>query len=217
MMVNFPFTEKKSGYRVLCIGAHCDDIEIGCGATLIRLMETHPVDFVKWVVFASTETRKQEAIASAKAFLEKAKKKEILVLDYRDAFLNYSGMEIKENFESIKNDINPDLIFTHYRDDRHQDHRILSDFTWNTFRQHFILEYEIPKYDGDLGNPNFFVRLNEEQVNKKIELIRHNFQSQSGKHWFDKETFLSLMRIRGMESASFTKYAEAFYGRKIIL
>lgn len=216
-MLNFPFTTKKSGYKVLCLGAHCDDIEIGCGGTLIRLIESHPIDFVKWVVFASSEARKQEAVTSANAFLDNVKEKEVTVLDYRDAFLNYSGIEIKEMFESIKKEINPDLIFTHFRDDRHQDHRLLSDFTWNTFRQHFILEYEIPKFDGDLGIPNFFIRLNEEQVNRKIRIILDSFTSQSGKHWFDKETFQALMRIRGMESASLSKYAEAFYARKVIL
>jgi len=216
-MLNFPFTTKKSGYKVLCLGAHCDDIEIGCGGTLLSLLENYPIDFVKWVVFASTETRKQEAITSANAFLENAKEKEILVFDYRDAFLNYSGKEIKEKFEAIKKEINPDLIFTHYRDDRHQDHKLLSDFTWNTFRQHFILEYEIPKFDGDLGIPNFFIHLNEEQINKKIRIILDSFKSQSEKHWFDKETFEALMRIRGMESASLSKYAEAFHARKIIL
>jgi len=216
-MMNFPFTSSKSGYKILCIGAHCDDIEIGCGGTLSRLLEEHPIDFVKWVVFASTDARKQEAITSAGIFLENAKEKDIEVLDYRDAFLNYSGIEIKEKFEFIKKEINPDLVFTHYRDDRHQDHRLLSDFTWNTFRQHFILEYEIPKFDGDLGIPNFFIRLSEEQVNKKIQIILDSFKSQAEKHWFDKETFQALMRVRGMESASMSKYAEAFYARKVIL
>ena len=184
-MVNFPFPTRKPGYKILCLGAHCDDIEIGCGGTLSRLMQDHPIDFVKWVVFASTETRKQEAITSANIFLEQAKEKDIVVFDYRD--------------------------------DRHQDHRLLSDFTWNTFRQHFILEYEIPKFDGDLGIPNFFIQLSEEQVNKKIRIILDSFKSQAEKHWFDKETFQSLMRVRGMESASLTKYAEAFYARKVML
>jgi len=216
-MLNFPFISKKSGYKILCLGAHCDDIEIGCGGTLLRLLETYSVDFVKWVVFASNEERKQEAITSAAVFLEKAKAKEILVLDYRDAFLNFSGLEIKERFETIKKEIDPDLIFTHYRDDRHQDHRILSDFTWNTFRSHLILEYEIPKFDGDLGIPNYFVRLTEEHADKKIQIILDSFKSQAAKHWFDKETFQALMRIRGMESACITKYAEAFHARKMIL
>jgi LmbE family N-acetylglucosaminyl deacetylase len=216
-MLNFPFTNKKTGYKILCLGAHCDDIEIGCGGTLIKLMENFPIDFVQWVVFASNEVRKQEAIRSANVFLENAKEKEIVVLDYRDAFLSYSGIEIKEKFEVIKKGINPDLIFTHYRDDRHQDHRLLSDFTWNTFRQHLILEYEIPKFDGDLGIPNFFIQLNQEQVNRKIQIILDSFNSQAEKHWFDKETFQALMRIRGLESACLNKYAEAFYARKVIL
>ena len=159
-MLNFPFITKKSGYKILCIGAHCDDIEIGCGGTLLSLLETHPVDFVKWIVFASNEERKQEAIISANAFLKNVKEKDVRVFDYRDAFLHYSGPEIKERFEAIKNEFDPDLIFTHYREDRHQDHRILSDFTWNTFRRHFILEYEIPKFAGDLGIPNFFYSAN---------------------------------------------------------
>lgn len=201
----------------MCIGAHCDDIEIGCGGTLLKLIEHFPIHSVKWIVFTSTDERRKEAIESANVFLEGVKEKEILVLNYRDSFLNYSGMEIKERFESIKKEINPDLIFTHYRDDRHQDHKLLSDFTWNTFRQHFILEYEIPKFDGDLGIPNLFIQLNEELVNKKIQIIRDSFKSQAEKHWFDKETFQALMRIRGMESACLTKYAEAFYARKIIL
>jgi LmbE family N-acetylglucosaminyl deacetylase len=216
-MLKFSLAEKKSGYKILCIGAHCDDIEIGCGGTLLNLLETYPVDFVKWVVFTSDEERKQEAIKSANAFLRQAKEKEILVYDYRDAFLNYNGLEIKERFETIKKEIDPDLILTHYRDDRHQDHQLLSNFTWNTFRQHLILEYEIPKFDGDLGTPNFFIRLTEEQANKKVQIILDSFKSQASKHWFDKETFQALMRIRGMESASMSKYAEAFYARKTIL
>ena len=201
----------------MCIGAHCDDIEIGCGGTLLKLIEHFPIHSVKWIVFTSTDERRKEAIEYANVFLEGVKEKEILVLNYRDSFLNYSGMEIKERFESIKKEINPDLIFTHYRDDRHQDHKLLSDFTWNTFRQHFILEYEIPKFDGDLGIPNLFIQLNEAQANKKIQIILDSFKSQAEKHWFDKETFQALMRVRGMESACLTKYAEAFYARKIIL
>lgn len=216
-MLNFSFTDKKHDYKILCIGAHCDDIEIGCGGTLLHLLEGNSVGFVKWVVFTSNEQRKHEAIISANAFLEKAKDKDIVIYDYRDAFLNYCGLEIKEKFEAIKKDFQPDLIFTHYRDDRHQDHRLLSEFTWNTFRQHLILEYEIPKFDGDLGAPNFFIRLTEEQMTRKTQIILDSFQSQASKHWFDKETFQALMRIRGMESATMTKYAEAFYARKMVL
>lgn len=216
-MMNFPFIIKKPGYKILCVGAHGDDIEIGCGGTLLNLIETCQIDFVKWVVFACNEERKQEAMVSANAFLKNVKEKDIRIFDYRDAFLNYSGLEIKEKFESFKNEIDPDLIFTHYRDDRHQDHRILSDFTWNTFRRHLILEYEIPKFDGDLGVPNFFIRLTAKQAHQKIQIILDSFKSQASKHWFDEETFKALLRLRGMESASTTKYAEAFYARKIML
>jgi LmbE family N-acetylglucosaminyl deacetylase len=204
------------GYQLLCLGAHCDDIEIGAGGTLLKMFENYPISYVKWVVFASNEVRKQEAIASAKRYLEGVPKHDIVVLDYRDAFLSYSGHEIKEHFEAIKREFTPDLVFTHYRNDRHQDHRLLSDFAWNTFRSHCIWEYEIPKYDGDLGIPNTYVQLTEAQANKKIDIILESFASQEGKHWFDRETFQALMRIRGMESACLTKYAEAFHVRKAI-
>lgn len=203
--------------NILALGAHCDDIEIGCGATLLKLFEQYPRVHIKWIVFASNEVRKAEAIQSAEAFLADIKQKEIKVLDYRDAFLEQSKFEIKEHFESIKKSFEPDLVFTHYRDDRHQDHRLLSDLAWNTFRNHLILEYEIPKYDGDLGIPNCFFHISSELAEKKAAILLESFQSQKNKHWFDRETFLSLMRIRGMEAAASSKYAEAFHLRKIIL
>ncbi|MEI2579606.1 PIG-L deacetylase family protein [Scytonema sp. PRP1] len=126
------------------------------------------------------------------------------------------GIEIKEFFEQLKQDYNPDLIFTHSRHDLHQDHRLIYDFTWNTFRNHLILEYEIPKYDGDLGNPNFFVHLDEETCQDKIKNIIDSFPSQKGKQWFTQETFLSILRLRGIESNAPNKYAEAFYCRKVV-
>ena len=210
-------TAGREGLDILCLGAHCDDIEIGCGGALLKLMEQYPVRHVRWVVFASNAVRKQEALRSAEAFLEKAERRDIVVLDYRDAFLQFSALEIKEYFESVKREFNPNLVFTHYRHDRHQDHRLISGLAWNTFRDHLILEYEIPKYDGDLGAPNCFVHLTEEQANRKVELLMSYFASQKKKHWFDKETFLALLRIRGMESASPTRYAEAFHLRKMVL
>ena len=181
---------------------------------MLKLIDQYPIKQIQWIVFASNEIRKKEAFASAEAFLKDVKNKKIIVLNYRDAFLQYSSLEIKEYFESIKSSFQPNLIFTHYRDDRHQDHRLLSDFTWNTFRNHLILEYEIPKYDGDLGQPNFFCRLKAEHAERKTEILLHCFESQKNKHWFDRETFNSLMRIRGMEAASPTRFAEAFYVRK---
>ena len=214
-MIPFQFNVKEGeGLNILCIGAHCDDIEIGCGATLLKLIEQYEINMLKWVVFASNELRKKEAIASAKAFLKNIPQKEIIVLNYRDAFLQYSSLEIKEYFESIKANFQPHLVFTHYREDRHQDHRLLSDLTWNTFRNHLILEYEIPKYDGDLGQPNYFCQVSSAQAKRKTDILLEYFKSQKEKHWFDEETFLALMRIRGMESASPTRLAEAFYLRK---
>ncbi len=208
--------DKEKGLNIFAVGAHCDDIEIGCGATLLKLFAEHKVGHVKWIVFASNPQRRLEAIASAEKFLEAVEDKEIVVLDYRDAFLEQSKFEIKEHFESFKKDFNPDIVFTHYRHDRHQDHRLLSDLAWNTFRNHLVLEYEIPKYDGDLGIPNMFVEVSQELADRKAQILLDCFESQAGKHWFDKETFLSLMRIRGMEAASNGRYAEAFHARKIV-
>jgi LmbE family N-acetylglucosaminyl deacetylase len=217
-MLHLNFSQSaKSEYKLLCLGAHCDDIEIGCGGTLLKLIENYNISFVKWVVFASTEERAKEAKASAELFLDGVKEKDIVVHQYRDGFLGYSGYEIKDNFEMIKKEFSPDVVFTHYRNDRHQDHRLLSDLAWNTFRNHFILEYEIPKYDGDLGIPNLFVTLDSRLAEKKIDILLKSFASQANKHWFDRETFLALMRLRGMECATESKYAEAFHARKVLV
>jgi LmbE family N-acetylglucosaminyl deacetylase len=213
-MLGLRFNQNKP-LHILCLGAHCDDIEIGAGGTLLKLMDQYPVNSIQWVVFASNEVRKQEAMASAQAFLGKLSQKSVLIHAYRDGFLPFMATEVKDVFEQIKKDFQPDLIFTHYRDDRHQDHRLVSDLTWNTWRNHCIFEYEIPKYDGDLGIPNVFVPLEEEYLNRKNQILLESFVSQRDKHWFDDATFKALPRLRGMESA--TLYAEAFYGRKLIL
>lgn len=217
-MIRLQFeTAASKGLDILCLGAHCDDIEIGCGGALLRLIGEYPVRHIKWVVFTSTPERKREALASAEAFLAGAPSKEAVILDFRDAFLPFAAQEAKEHFEAIKREFDPSLVFTHYRGDRHQDHRLLSDLAWNTFRNHLILEYEIPKYDGDLGAPNCFFPLTEEQARRKVDIIMDCFASQREKHWFDKETFLALLRIRGMEAANPTPYAEAFHLRKIVI
>ncbi len=207
--------DHKKPLNILCLGAHCDDIEIGAGGTLLKLFDTYPVNSVKWVVFASNDIRKREATLSAEKFLEKVNHADIIIQSYRDGFLPFLAAEVKDFFETIKIEFRPDLIFTHYRDDRHQDHRLVSDLTWNTWRNHLILEYEIPKYDGDLGIPNLFVPLEEDYVNKRNSIIIDSFASQREKHWFDDATFKALPRLRGMESA--TMFAEAFYARKIVL
>ena len=202
--------------RILCVGAHSDDIEIGCGGTLRTLLRDYPDLQVKWVVFSAMGARSGEARRSAQAWLGQAAKRQILVKSFKTSFFPYDGARIKAAFEALKS-FKPDLVLTHYRDDRHQDHRVLSDLAWNTFRDHLILEYEIPKYDGDLGVPNVFVPIDDQTARDKAEHICKHFRTQGNKHWFSEDTFLALMRLRGMECATGTKYAEAFYGRKVVL
>jgi LmbE family N-acetylglucosaminyl deacetylase len=207
----------ESGCKVLCLGAHSDDIEIGCGGTILQLLSSHANLDVSWVVFSSGRQREREARAGAALFLKQAKRKKVMVKNFRDGFFPYQGTQIKEFFEKIKGEIDPDLIFTHYRDDRHQDHRTISDLTWNTFRRHLILEYEIPKYDGDLGSPNFFVPLKPKTCTRKIKYICDVFQTQSNKAWLTEDTFQAMLRLRGVECGAPEKYAEAFYCRKLVV
>lgn len=208
--------QRHDGLKILCLGAHCDDIEIGCGGTVMRLIEEYNMSNIKWVTFTSNPERGKEARNSGDHFLARARDKEVVVLTYRDGFLPFEAAAVKNYFEELKA-YQPDVIFTHFRHDLHQDHRLICDLTWNTFRDHLILEYEIPKYDGDLGNPNFFVPLQAVLAEKKVHALQHYYQSQAAKHWFDKETFFSLMRIRGLESVSQSRYAEGFYLRKAVL
>jgi LmbE family N-acetylglucosaminyl deacetylase len=203
--------------RILCLGAHCDDIEIGAGGTILRLLREWKDVEVRWVVLCSTESRKKEAAACAELFLRDARKKHVTIMDYRDGFLPYHGGAVKDFFEELKKEPSPDLILSHYGEDRHQDHRLVSELTWNTWRNNLILEYEIPKYDGDLGSPNCFVPLSVEDCTRKVDHIIACFDSQRSKHWFDRETFLALPRLRGMESCAAENYAEAFYARKVVL
>ena len=203
--------------HILCLGAHCDDIEIGCGGTLLTWLEQNPALTVTWVVFASNELRKAEATLGAQRFCQHAARLDLRVFDFRDGFLPYHGAEVKEHFEAIKRDIKPDLILTHYRHDLHQDHRLINELTWNTFRNHLILEYEIPKWDGDVGIPNVFVAVSEETGKRKVGLLNEVYPSQQGRNWFTEDLFLSLMRIRGMECNSPSRLAEAFHVRKLML
>jgi len=203
--------------QILCLGAHSDDIEIGCGGAILKLTQMFPDACFNWIVFSANQDRAQEAEASAQDFLEQAQRKNIVVANFRDGFFPYDGAEIKKYFEQLKEQLSPDLIFTHCRHDLHQDHRVLAELTWNTFRDHFVLEYEIPKYDGDLGSPNVFVHLSKAQSDQKIDYLLRHFATQANKHWFTEELFLSLLRIRGVESRAPEYYAEAFYGRKIVL
>lgn len=216
-MLPLKLTGKKEGIKVLFLGAHCDDIEIGCGGAILRLADECTILQAKWIVFTSTPEREKEARQSAESFLHNVKAKEIIIHKFKDGFLFDTAAEIKKMFEEIKKVFQPDILFTHYRGDMHQDHQLINKLSWNTFRDHVILEYEIPKYDGDLGNPNLFVGLDKSCVERKIRFITKHYATQSEKHWFDKEIFQSMMRIRGMGCASKTKYAEAFYARKILL
>ena len=203
--------------RVLCIGAHSDDIEIGCGGTVLHLTgQSDQIEFY-WLILSSNPSRASEAAGSANAFLRRARKKTIVVKSFRDGFLPYLGVPVKECFEELKQVFAPDLIFTHFRDDLHQDHRLACELTWNTFRNHLILEYEIPKYDADLRSPNLFVPLSRSLCRRKVSLLMRHFGTQRNKHWFSEDLFQGLLRLRGVEAASPTGFAEAFHCRKLVL
>lgn len=201
---------------ILCLGAHSDDIEIGCGGSLLQLKQDYSALKVHWVVFNAIGKRREEAAKAVELFTAGCEK-EIVLKEYRDGFLPYRGAEVKDFFEELKSRVNPDLILTHWQGDAHQDHRLVCELTWNTFRNHLILEYEIPKYDGDLGRPNVFVPLREASYQKKVDYLFEAFESQRSKPWFERETFLGLMRLRGMECNSASGYAEAFYARKMVI
>lgn len=203
--------------QLLCLGAHCDDIEIGCSATVLTLLAQYPDLNVTWVVMAGDERRAQEGLESAHALLAGIPKKTVLVQSFRDGFLPYQGAAVKEYFEGLKADVSPDLVLTHWRQDLHQDHRLVSELTWNTFRDHLIWEYEIPKYDGDLGNPNLFVPVDAAICQRKVENLLTTFATQADKPWFREDLFLALMRLRGMECHAPSGYAEAFYCRKAVM
>ena len=202
--------------RLLVLGAHSDDIEIGCGGTILTWLESGVRLDVTWVVFAARGEREDEATRSAAHFLAGASEQRIVTHGFTDSFFPRDWSDIKTRFEDLK-EVRPDVILTHYRDDRHQDHRVVSDLTWNTFRAHAIFEYEIPKYDGDLGTPNVFVPLTRDVCEAKATALLTHFPTQAARHWFDRETFMSLARLRGMEAACEEGYAEAFYSRKLTL
>jgi len=202
--------------KILCVGAHSDDIEIGCGGTILRLREEYPDCTLAWVVFSGSEQRQNEARRAAELFAGSAIEEGPTFANFRDGFLPFMGSEVKDAFEKLK-ETSPDVIFTHSRQDAHQDHRLLAELTWNTFRNHTILEYEIPKYDGDLGQPNMYFSLRSEICERKIEHLMEAFPTQRVKRWFDPELFRSILRLRGMECNSPSGYAEAFYCRKLVL
>jgi LmbE family N-acetylglucosaminyl deacetylase len=208
---------QEEALEVLCLGAHCDDIEIGCGGTVLRLVEEFPNARFYWVVLSSNDERAGEAEAAAEHFLAAAGKQDIRIERFRESYFPWVGADIKDYFEGLKADVDPDLILTHHLHDRHQDHRLVAELTWNTWRDHLILEYEIPKYDGDLGAPNVFVTLDEATAQRKVDGILDHFPSQRRRAWFDADTFRSLLRLRGVEANARSRYAEGFYGSKVVL
>jgi LmbE family N-acetylglucosaminyl deacetylase len=205
------------GYEILCIGAHSDDIEIGCGGTLFRLLRELPVARLTWVVLSGNDARAEEARQGARPFLALAREGRLVLKSFRDGFFPYTAVPIKEFFEELKREVRPDLVLTHYREDRHQDHRLVSDLTYNSFRDHLVLEYEIPKFDGDLGRPNTYVALDQETCKAKVTHLLAAFGTQRDKRWFSEDTFRAMLRLRGIEAGSPSGFAEAFHGRKIVL
>jgi LmbE family N-acetylglucosaminyl deacetylase len=212
-MLNISFSNAPK--TILLLGAHCDDIEIGCAATVLYLIDNFPDAHFEWIVFSSSPARAQEATRSANRLLASAISKNVLIENFRNGYFPYVGEQIKDYFESLKTRISPDLILTHHLADRHQDHRTLAELTWNTFRDHFIMEYEIPKYDGGLGTPNCFIPVSQKGAGTKISTLMDCFVTEATKSWFTPDTFEAMLRLRGVECNSPTGLAEAYYCRKI--
>jgi LmbE family N-acetylglucosaminyl deacetylase len=210
-------TEPGRRLSVLCLGAHSDDIEIGAGATILHWKRTAAEFDITWCVLSATGPRAAEARASASDFLQGVECARVEIQEFRDGFFPAQCRDIKSWFEDLKGRVRPDVILTHRGDDAHQDHREVSQLTWNTFRDHFILEYEIPKWDGDLGRPNCYVPVSTTVMDRKVELLMRHFGTQRSKHWFDEETFRGLGRLRGLECRAADRYAEAFFARKVAI
>jgi LmbE family N-acetylglucosaminyl deacetylase len=202
---------------VLCLGAHCDDIEIGCGGTLIELRNRHPKLRIVWVVFSGDTVRERETRLAAETLLGSDAHVAVTVHHFRGSYFPYCGADIKDAFEELRSRVTPDLVMTHYLADRHQDHRVIADLTWNTFRSHAILEYEIPKYDGDLAQPGVYCPLSPATVDLKIATLLQCYPSQQDRQWFDGDLFRGHLRLRGVECNSPTRHAEAFHARKLVL
>jgi LmbE family N-acetylglucosaminyl deacetylase len=207
----------RGGYELLCLGAHSDDLELGCGGTVLRLLSELPVARITWVVLSGNADRAREARQGARRVLGRRPGMRLVQQAFRDGFFPYLAVPIKEFFERLKGEVKPDLVLTHYREDRHQDHRLVSDLTYNTFRHHLVLEYEILKVDGDLGRPNVYVPLDAATVRRKVSILESCFGTQRDRRWFSEDAFRGLMRMRGVEASSESGYAEAFYGRKLVI
>jgi LmbE family N-acetylglucosaminyl deacetylase len=216
MKITFDTDNNRQPIKILCLGAHSDDLEIGCGGTVLKLLNKYSHLEIYWVVFSSDPIRSNEALTSASDLLSETTDKTIIIKEFQESYFPYIGKEIKNYFEELKKQFIPDLIFTHRRDDMHQDHRLISELTWNTYRNHLIFEYEIPKYEGDLGSPNLYVHLDQVLSDRKVQLIHQHFKSQAARQWFSQDTFWAVLKLRGIESNSPSGYAEGFYCRKIV-
>jgi LmbE family N-acetylglucosaminyl deacetylase len=216
MMTLLPAAEGRS-LRLLCFGAHADDIEIGAGGTILALIDAGYALDVVWCVASAAGLRGEEAMRSARIWLDGARASRVVLAEFRDGYFPYAGGALKSWVEGVRRETEPDLVLTHQRHDAHQDHRELCNLTWNAFRDHTILEYEIPKWDGDLDRPNVYMALSRRLLERKIEVLTECFATQRSKDWFDAETFRGLARLRGMECRAPERYAEAFYGRKMLL
>lgn len=216
-MLDLNLPRSSAALKILCLGAHSDDIEIGCGGAIAELARKRPRPETRWVVWSAPGERGKEAERGARKFLGPAAKGALRLHEFRDGYFPSYFHAIKDAFEGLAREFRPDIVFTHTRDDRHQDHRVISDLTWNTFRNQIVLEYEIPKWDGDLGRPNFYVPLTAAAARRKSKALVDVFGTQRSKDWFSEETFLGLMRLRGMECRAEGGYAEAFHARKIAL
>jgi len=215
-MIKLKISDTTETLKILVLGAHCDDIEIGCGSTLLKLLDDYPDAEVFWVIFSSNSVREAEARNSAQSYLCNHPGSSVEINNFRNGFFPYVAADIKEYFEALKAKFEPDIIFTHYIEDKHQDHRTISELTWNTFRNHVVFQYEIAKYDGDLVTPNLYAAADDVYVKRKIDLLVKHFSSQSDKHWFTQDLFKALMRIRGIECASESGFAEGFHARKLL-
>jgi len=217
MLRLIPEARSRRPVRLLCIGAHSDDLEIGCGGTVLTWLASMPAIEVTWVVLSAEGVRAPEARGSARALLRRAAAHRVVIADFRDGFLPAQYVEVKSLFEDLKREVDPDVVLTHWLQDRHQDHRLAAELTWNTWRNHLVLEYEIPKYEGDLGQPNAYVPIPSSLARRKVGHLGRHFSSQRSKDWFVADNFLSLMRIRGMECRAASGFAEAFHARKLVL
>jgi LmbE family N-acetylglucosaminyl deacetylase len=213
-MISLPLARPGETLSVLCLGAHSDDIEIGAGGTILAWIASGVRLKVDWCVLSAPGPRAVEAEASAKAFLAGAASSRVELAEFEDGFFPYQGQDIKAWLEGLRTRVDPDVVLTHRRSDAHQDHREVCQLTWNLFRDHLILEYEIPKWDGDLGQPNLYMPLTAAVLERKIELLLGHFSTQRSKGWFDAETFRGLARLRGMECRAPERFAEAFTSRK---